>query len=725
MGRMFEIQDTWRRRSFMASEPRRQSDLTSKTAQNVKIISGLAEAQRKFPMLYEAAELLRDILCDNERVQQASVLLVSAPPYSRAGSCIHLLLSISLNPDPTRPADRGNDASHKSYLIVQVRDVAAADIECRISKDMHTLTLKMGTRRSFFRAQEPPGSLIKTLLGYCAEHNLQAPRSLAACLFLTHANRADVVGQCQAHDHDAILFRDSALSDLLSILNAQAPPTSTASGSMSKLMHALIRPETTRLDFRRLKAIRNRAVPKKCEFLGERMLQLRGRGGTGKTVLLLKLAEYRFRKKAQRVLILSYNRALRTDLLRQLELLGVRPMDTGPTVDVRGVYQFFADLIRAFERKGSFSIPARDATEIQKKNWYDSGYLADLALLLRLLRGERIDLHDGTPVMAIDNVDIMYAKADYRDRLTWDFVCVDEGQDWSQVERDVLLEFFQPRSTVVAIAKDQLIRASLCNWSNGVQIYNVLGRRSILKEKTATIPLTSARRMKRDLACFANEISERLGLDWNVRPLHEQYGGRVIVLEGSYMGNASLHHGLRDGVSLANADAGDTPSIRNIDWLFCIPNDGVNLRSGASKIGEWLATLDLPSDATDVGIWEGLDDLGKTTMPGNDEFRIIRYESTRGLEGWITVLLDFDVFLNDQITKRCDHAKPWHDLSTEEKNDVAAWVMIPLTRAVDTLVITLRDPASWVADVLKETFDALLDNSANASLEWIAEEVRS
>jgi len=54
--------------------------------------------------------------------------------------------------------------------------------------------------------------------------------------------------------------------------------------------------------------------------------------------------------------------------------------------------------------------------------------------------------------------------------------------------------------------------------------------------------------------------------------------------------------------------------------------------------------------------------------------------------------------------------------SFEEKRNrfVYLWALIPMTRAIDTLVITLKDKESYVAKVLREIYEENPD-----FIEWI------
>jgi hypothetical protein len=91
------------------------------------------------------------------------------------------------------------------------------------------------------------------------------------------------------------------------------------------------------------------------------------------------------------------------------------------------------------------------------------------------------------------------------------------------------------------------------------------------------------------------------------------------------------------------------------------------------------------------------------------------------LEGWVTVCLHFDDFIaykrgeaRKNVAKRIQsgvvtpgetQTLDFRSDEERQKDYVSRWAMIPLTRAIDTLVITLRDPTSEVSRLLKHVAD--------------------
>jgi hypothetical protein len=89
--------------------------------------------------------------------------------------------------------------------------------------------------------------------------------------------------------------------------------------------------EPTPLDRRKMDRIAKSALPPTwLEELGHKQIIIRGRGGLGKTVILLQMAYRAFDRDRLRSLMLTYNKALVADMRRTMALLGVpRSVEAG------------------------------------------------------------------------------------------------------------------------------------------------------------------------------------------------------------------------------------------------------------------------------------------------------------------------------------------------------------------------------------------------------------
>jgi hypothetical protein len=207
--------------------------------------------------------------------------------------------------------------------------------------------------------------------------------------------------------------------------------------------------------------------------------------------------------------------------------------------------------------------------------------------------------------------------------------------------------------------------------------------------------------MKAGLADFCNAVAAKLGLGtWRVSAHTEAPGGRVVVLEGDPFADFALYQGILS----AGRAAGNHP----VEMLGCVPPQLVERDGGGKPVGS-LAGRRLSE--LGVEIWDGVVADTRTGYPlSPDEFRVVQYDSSRGLEGWAVFLWGLDDFFDYKVSR-------WHaDAPSSASNAdhqaslfAARWLMIPLTRAIDTLVIQVGGRPSPLKAALREVADACQD----------------
>jgi hypothetical protein len=118
-------------------------------------------------------------------------------------------------------------------------------------------------------------------------------------------------------------------------------------------------------------------------------------------------------------------------------------------------------------------------------------------------------------------------------------------------------------------------------------------------------------------------------------------------------------------------------------------------------------------------VWDASSaDVRENYPTERDALRIVRYDSFRGLEGWTVINYAFDDFYDYKLTQWVPSAPDLGELF-DTKEDLAAafaaqWIMIPITRAMDTLVINVSMRQSRLKDVLKHVHERRSD-----FVEWI------
>ncbi len=377
-------------------------------------------------------------------------------------------------------------------------------------------------------------------------------------------------------------------------------------------------------------------------LLGEHRVHLRGHGGTGKTILLLQAAYEAYVRHGKRCLLLTYNTALAADIQRTLSLMNIPADGEGGGLAIRTVMSFmFSWLCKlGVADDGQLDFPTYEAKCREALDYIDQGAVGE------------------TEIEALKTEDFI--------QFDFDAVLIDEGQDWPQAEADLLCRLYGGNRVSLADGMSQLVRGNPTNWKSSVVGQPKVGQRH----------LQGGLRMKANLCVFANALASEVGLPWRVDVNRDAPGGRVIVIEGSYCEAADL----QKEIMASALKAGNMP----LDLLHCVPPSGVIDKEGLriSRLGESFTRQGW-------NVWDAVDDRIRRQFPRSvEELRIVQYESCRGLEGWTTVLEGLDQLWE---LKRLQVVRDIQDgIVTGASPEAVAWrwCMIPITRPIDTLVIT-------------------------------------
>jgi hypothetical protein len=465
---------------------------------------------------------------------------------------------------------------------------------------------------------------------------------------------------------------DMKFSDILDILGQISRPlvkgmTATLSAAKSGAMESLFETSIFRrikpspLDRRRMDLIARKEAHRSNWFeeLGSNQVLLRGRGGAGKTVLLLQMAYRAYQESGARSLFLTYNQALIADVRRTMHIFQIPGTLARGGIQVESVMSLIGKVMKHFELIDE-----------------DADFLEDYKSIGRTFM-EYLEAGTITPD------DIAAMKAQNGDRYGFDYVFIDEGQDWTAEEVHMIRTLYSSNRLVVADGVDQFVRDEIADWRLGLEQKDVQQHN-----------LRKCLRMKSNLARFCNAFAEELGLiDWRVQPNEDVGGGRVVVRIGEYDFDADYNEKLLQRAF----EAGNKP----IDLLVCAPPSWAVIDNGSN--GSRLART-LESSGREV--WDGLTETGRRTIAVSSEaYRLVQYDSSRGLEGWIVFALAFDEFWNfkkDNPNTSTEFGSDMFASAEEEAHLVAArWCMIAMTRAIDELVINVRDADSEIATVLR------------------------
>ncbi|MGA9945892.1 MAG: AAA family ATPase [Candidatus Cybelea sp.] len=394
--------------------------------------------------------------------------------------------------------------------------------------------------------------------------------------------------------------------------------------------------------------------------LGSRQVRLAGRAGSGKSTTLALLAEYVARVRQERLLVLTYNHALCHEIDRLVRSVVNDDALVDRHVRVATLVDFLAhacaELGADIPRTGGHIDYAR--LDVAFRTFLDVESAEER-------RSEAAILKELEP-----------------DRYAFDYVCIDEAQDCLDSERDLLRILYAPERIVLADGIDQLVRRQTpCDWTTGVK-----------REARLHVDLAQSLRMSRNVADFATAMASAMGLEgWRITPHPKLSGGRIVILPRRY--DREFFEGFLTWLKEAQ--------LHPKDLLVCVPPSEIVAegRKRDSRIGQALRSWG-------YGVWNGCDEeVRRTEVPRNDEIRVVQYASMRGLEGWSTVL----VALDESYQNRVAHPNLHPDDRCTPDDVAKRWLLMALTRAAQTLAITISDSSSEVAGWLRRAASALPD----------------
>jgi len=600
----------------------------------------------------KAAQELKDLICEAEPavVDDGAIqisILSDVQCYGQSPQDIDIVLIIHRGQNSSR--DNASDTyCSNGFIVIEVKDHPADQIRFEGANCL------VSYRGEWHNASQQNRSQIFSLKGYLEEHSISRVPFIVNILWLRQLPNSQLPTQV-----NNIVGRDVDWPTLAGKINALYQHHSETSREIGlqqyfqvkKLLQETITPGT--LDRKKLEQI-SKAIAQRdrqyIEKLGSQLLIFRGRGGTGKTLRLLQLANFIYTEKGLRPLLLTYNRALAQDIKRLLTLMRISEGVGEPGVGIRTAYQFF--------RQWMLGVELIDSNE---EDFYGK-YEALKSEFLELIRSETLSTKElGT------------AKSNRSTELSWDFILIDESQDWPENERDLLYLLYSHKKIVLSDGMDQFVRSH-----TGVDWRAPLSDLS----ETQVVPLRRSLRMKMGLCDAINSVAEELTVpNWSLEPEPDVFGGRVIVLSGTQY-SQSQHEDILERL----IDSGNKP----IDMLFCVPPQYVSKDVDGTR---W-SQIGVSLKKWGHKIWDGASDSERSRFPTSlEQHRIVQYDSARGLEGWTVVCVGLDKFFDYKYAQYLGTSQGdlLIDLESEKRAFAALWTMIPLTRAIDTLVVQLED----------------------------------
>ena len=231
-------------------------------------------------------------------------------------------------------------------VILEVKDNDQADV--RFEGTRLEVRYRHDGVEHWHGASEQSHKQVFALLNYLAGHHLEAP-------FITNVIWLRQVPNPQIPPRPHNLLGGGLTWEFLLNVVSQLNPPFEREGewvleawregqpqNFAQVVRVLTqRLQPTRLDSIRMARLARATVDAEwVADLGGKQIVLRGRGGTGKTMILLQLAWKLYQERGSRVLLLTYNKALMADLRRLLTLVGVADPGDERSIQVQTVHSF-------------------------------------------------------------------------------------------------------------------------------------------------------------------------------------------------------------------------------------------------------------------------------------------------------------------------------------------------------------------------------------------------
>lgn len=383
--------------------------------------------------------------------------------------------------------------------------------------------------------------------------------------------------------------------------------------------------------------------------IGDELTVFSGKAGTGKTFVLIQTAlSLANENSGNRCLLLTYNHALVSDIRRLLHYIEIPDGIDSYTVQISTLHSFFIQLMKILE------IPTNKIFGNQFNIEYKKG-LKELSTYITELMNDK---------------DIKTLKDDNELAIDWDYILIDEGQDWLPIEKEILIKIYGKERLIIADGGQQFIRT----------------HEKLIWSRKST-KLSHGRRQKNLIVAFVNSVAAEMGINWSINADKDFIGGKVVIRRNY---DQNYHQKLVQYCKEQHCE--------NYDILFLVPP--VMVTNGCFK------NMDTWKQAG-IKVFDGTNAYNREKYSIKvDECRLFQYESCRGLEGWVTICLQFDQIFEEKMKDYQDigndDALVMESFEERRWKNVCMWMLMPLTRAIDRLVITLKNPESEIGRILKK-----------------------
>ena len=362
-----------------------------------------------------------------------------------------------------------------------------------------------------------------------------------------------------------------------------------------------------------------------AKAIGDKLIIISGRAGTGKTIKLLSIACDLAVQQGARSLILTYNHALVSDIKRTLALAEIPDGIDDYTVNISTLHKFFYEIVVGFDIGDNVKESKNNKKYILN---FISNYKSHLTTLMEYLDLKLI----GKEEIA----DLMKTR---HQQVGWDYLLIDEAQDWGELEKELIFKIFGKEKFIIADGVDQLIRSqNKCNWTRALKP-NIEFKKTHEKKGL---------RQKVNLVDFVNKLAEKLNINWELESRKELIGSKVIISTKGYY--PELHKRQFELVKTNENSA--------YEMMFLVPPSLVERYQKTDEFGQSFTdkrfrhTEDF--NKWNIYFWDGTSkDLRSEYVVDLNDHRLLQYESCEALKvGQLSILI-----LTNLLITRCKPLK--------------------------------------------------------------------
>lgn len=378
--------------------------------------------------------------------------------------------------------------------------------------------------------------------------------------------------------------------------------------------------------------------------IGTKLIAIKGDPGTGKTLHLVKIAHHLSQTKDAKCLILTYNKALERDINRLCFHIGAADQQN---VKTKTFHSFI------------LSILIENGLIAESTNYEPDNLPNYLNQLIELLVGEN--------------------NPKYELKIAYDFVLIDEAQDWNELQKKFIFSIFGFQNTILSYGKHQEVEGAPLDWGTGLNA-----------SEKETINLRISHRNKVNLVDFYNDFSKETIRPWNLKSNTQLVGGKLVIATKGIMPdllidlNKELHNNLNAPYDLMVLAPGD--------------NDLNMMETNLSKLG--------------YKCYNGGSSDRKKEFP-TDEFRLLNYRSCRGLEAWTLICYNIDVYLAQMAEFYKHPANASYTCEEGIETERNNWLFMIFTRAIDTIVLSFDNNESAFAksiiNLAQDKFEGIIE----------------